>query len=105
MTQVLFFDTDKDLKTFFRKNNCCEIEPIFFSNSINHTSVKDLQPYSESSIISIFTHSQIVDNSKLALFKNLKLVATRSTGVNHIDLDFCKQNNIQVPPDSFKLLI
>ena len=96
MTQVLFFDADKDLKNYLKKHNYCNIEPVFFSNSINYISAEELLPYLDAPVISIFTHSDMIDNKKLALFKNLKLLATRSTGVNHIDLDFCKQHDIQV---------
>ncbi|MBP5344307.1 MAG: hydroxyacid dehydrogenase [Alphaproteobacteria bacterium] len=96
MVQVLFFDADKDLKTFLKKHNYCGIEPVFFYESLNYVPTQKLRPYLNASIISIFTHSKMVDNAKLTLFKNLKLIATRSTGINHLDLDFCKRHNIQV---------
>ena len=96
MVDVLFFDADKELKSYLRKNSTCHFEPIFFSSSINYTDEKELSPYLDASVISIFTHSEQINNKKLSLFKNLKLIATRSTGVNHIDLEYCQKHNIHV---------
>ena len=39
---------------------------------------------------------QKYDKSSLCTLKNLKIVATPSTGVNHIDVDYCKTNKIKV---------
>ena len=49
----------------------------------------------EAKAISPFIYSKL-DADALARFKNLKLIATRSTGFDHIDLDYCRQNNITV---------
>ena len=37
-----------------------------------------------------------IDKSYLSKFKNLKIIVTPSTGVNHIDFSYCQQNNIKV---------
>lgn len=46
-------------------------------------------------VISCFTFSRVSANV-LKQFPNLKLIALRSVGFNHIDIDYCKNNNIQV---------
>lgn len=49
----------------------------------------------QAEVLSIFINSK-VDASVMQRFPNLKLVATRSTGFDHIDLDYCRANNINV---------
>ena len=57
------------------------------------TPVKD--EYRDADIISVFTTSR-VNKKVLEQFPNLKLIALRSVGFNHIDLDYCKEHNIAV---------
>ena len=49
----------------------------------------------QSSVISTFIYSQLTAEI-MAKFPNLKLIATRSTGYDHIDLNYCKEKNITV---------
>lgn len=49
----------------------------------------------ETDVISCFTFSR-VSAEVLKKFPNLKLIALRSVGFNHIDIDYCKEHNIQV---------
>jgi D-lactate dehydrogenase len=49
----------------------------------------------EAEAVSTFIYSEL-NADVLARFKNLKLIATRSTGFDHIDLEYCRQNNITV---------
>ncbi len=51
--------------------------------------------YRDADVISTFIYSKL-DRNILGRFDRLKLVATRSTGVDHIDLDFCADRNILV---------
>lgn len=51
--------------------------------------------YADADIISPFVYSKL-DSAVLDTFTNLKLIATRSTGVDHIDLETCAKNNIKV---------
>lgn len=50
---------------------------------------------SQADVISVFTFSR-VNAEVLKKFPNLKLIALRSVGFNHIDIDYCKEHNIQV---------
>lgn len=49
----------------------------------------------EADVISCFTFSR-VSAEVLEKFPNLKLIALRSVGFNHIDIDYCKNHGIQV---------
>jgi D-lactate dehydrogenase len=46
-------------------------------------------------VISVFAGSEVTEKV-LAYFPNLKFIATRSTGFDHIDLEACKRKNILV---------
>ncbi|KKU94311.1 MAG: D-isomer specific 2-hydroxyacid dehydrogenase NAD-binding protein [Candidatus Jorgensenbacteria bacterium GW2011_GWA1_48_13] len=55
----------------------------------------ELSKENDFEIISIFVDSRITEKV-LAHFPNLKFIATRSTGFDHIDLAACKKRNISV---------
>ena len=96
MNHILFFDTDNLLKDFATDKTIQGYKSIFFDKDINSVSNAEIAPYLNSKIISLFTHSNMVENTQLDKFKNLKLITTRSTGYNHIDLEYCKQRGIAV---------
>ncbi len=96
MQNILFFDTDDLLRNFAQNNHIDNHNLVFFKKDINTASNAELSPYFNSEIISIFTHSNVVNTERLDKFKNLKLITTRSTGFNHIDLDYCKNRSITV---------
>ena len=94
--QVVFFDTDKALRTYATAHPIQSAQMTFFETGLNQTSTKKLSNVLDAQIISVFTHSEMLDNKKLDLFPNLKLIATRSTGVNHIDEAYCTKRQIQI---------
>jgi D-lactate dehydrogenase len=49
----------------------------------------------DAEIISTFIYSTLTAEI-LDIFDNLKFIATRSTGFDHIDLDYCSENNIKI---------
>ena len=51
--------------------------------------------YAEAEIVSCFIYSSL-KRPVLEKMKNLKMIATRSTGFDHIDLDYCDKNGIAV---------
>lgn len=59
---------------------------------IEEHSIEQLQEFD---IISVFIYSQL-DKELLKKLPNLKLITTRSTGKNHIDVEYCKNNSIEV---------
>lgn len=64
----------------------------FFDDTIQNVDKKN---YLDSDVISVFIHSK-VDKEKIDECYNLKLIATRSTGTDHIDLEYAIAKNIQV---------
>lgn len=96
MENILFFNADEILINSLKNNNNLKINPVNFKESLNHIDLNELKPYQDIKVLSVFVHSETISNERLDFFKNLKLIATRSTGFNHIDLDYCKQRGIEV---------
>ncbi len=51
--------------------------------------------YADADVISTFIYSDLSADS-LRQFNNLRLIATRSSGYDHIDLNYCRQNSVTV---------
>lgn len=96
MKNILFFDVDRLFCDFAKKQSVEGLNFIFFEETINHVDLKELEEYKNTEIISLFVHSEKIDIKRLDYFPNLKMIATRSTGFNHIDLDYCKKRGIVV---------
>ncbi len=94
MKKIIFFDA-ADYEIDYLKNACeGHFDYEFVSDTLN-----DLFSPSESEkqaeIISCFTTSRI-SRELIEKFPNLKLIALRSVGFNHIDIEYCKERGIYV---------
>ena len=96
MEQILFFDSDNLLQDFVEAHPIPGTHPVFIDTSLNATDIKSLEPYRDIHVLSCFTHSETLPEDKLDLFPNLRLIATRSTGFNHINLEYCRKRGIAV---------
>lgn len=56
---------------------------------------KTAPAHAAAAVLSTFVHSRL-DAQVLNLFPDLRLIASRSTGVDHIDLDHCRNHGITV---------
>ena len=94
MLKIIFFDVE-DYETDVLKQAC---EGKYDYKLIN-SPLNDMTDFSENilkaDVISCFTTSRVTGNI-LKKFSNLKLIALRSVGFNHIDIDYCKENDIAV---------
>jgi D-lactate dehydrogenase len=54
-----------------------------------------VERYADADVISAFIYSRL-NRDLLEQFADLKLIATRSTGFDHIDLDFCRERGVAV---------
>lgn len=89
--KIAFFEITKSEKEQFKVAFSNETL-LFFENPIQDV---EISKYEDANVISIFVHSKI-DKKILSQLKNLKLITTRSTGIDHIDTTYCKKNNILV---------
>jgi D-lactate dehydrogenase len=81
---------DWEKESFDRLKDECELlltdKPV--SENLNNQ-------YEDADIISTFIYSDL-SAKVLKQFKVLKLIATRSTGIDHIDMEYCQKNNIAI---------
>ncbi len=89
--KISFFEI-KNWEASHVKNCLKEYDFVFSEKILDEESVKSAK---DSEIISVFIYSKI-DRSILDALPKLKLIATRSTGFDHIDLKECKKRNIAV---------
>lgn len=88
---ISFFETENWEKDYLEQN-LVGFELSFFSEKL---SIENVEKANNADIISIFTDS-LIDNDIFLKLPNLKMIATRSTGFDHIDLAFAKEHNIAV---------
>lgn len=93
--KLLFFDYRESEEKFFSRNEFENYDIMFFRNSLNKETVKDLpqELLDETTIISVFITS-VIDKEVISKFKNLRIIATRSTGYDHICVKSCRSRNI-----------
>lgn len=93
--KMLMFDYRDSEREYFERNELPDFEITFIHEPLNEMSSLSQEQYDETDVISVFI-SSTVSEEVLKRFKNLRVVATRSTGYNHIDVKYCSQNNIAV---------
>lgn len=93
--KMLMFDFRDTEKEFFDNNKLVDFDLSFISEPLNADYKLTEEQKLETDIISVFRSSNLTDKV-LRQFKNLRIIATRSYGYGHIDLDYCIEHNIAV---------
>lgn len=93
--KTVFFDIKETEQKFLEKNIPENCEFIFIQNPFQIEFDKNLDKIKDAVILSVFTSSTVAA-ANLKKLPNLKLIATRSTGYNNVDLDYCTEHNISV---------
>lgn len=93
--KMIMFDFRESEREYFNSNEFPDIDIKFKSHPLNEATVLSDQELEETDVISVFINSN-VSCDVLKKFKNLRVVTTRSTGYNHIDVKHCSQNHIAV---------
>ncbi len=89
--KIAFFEIQGWEKPFVRKAlKGHQVE--FFSDELN---IENADQFKDFDAISVFIYSE-VDKRVIKKMPKLKLITTRSTGFDHIDIDFCKKKKITV---------
>ena len=91
--KMLIFDFRDSERDFFNKNDFQDIDITFIKEPLNEKTVLSAEMYEQTDIISVFITSVINENT-IRKFKNLRIISTRSTGYNHIDIKYCTQKNL-----------
>jgi len=82
---TIHFDVDEHLAHYLSGD----------TRDISLQQLNTAEDYSSVETISIKTASR-ADITSLTQFTNLKLLVTRTVGTDHIDMDYCKERNIEV---------
>ncbi len=95
--KMLVFDYRESERKFFGNNKFENFDITFYSESLNEDSVKNLplEQLEHTMVVSVFIDSELTEDV-INSFKNLRIISTRSTGVNHINLKTAEAKNIAV---------
>ena len=92
---LLFFDLRESEKNFFKENKFCDFNITFKEEALTEKTKLTDEEYEKTGILCVY-RSSILTAKVLKKFKNLRIIATRSHGFTHIDLDYCIKNRINV---------
>lgn len=99
--KIVFFDVREDEEQALK--SCCnargtkcgkDCQCLLFPDRLDEQTILT-DEMKQADVISCFTFSR-VPAEVLQKFPNLKLIALRCVGFNHIDIDYCKKHNITV---------
>jgi D-lactate dehydrogenase len=89
--KIVFFGLEKDKQNIFL-SSLGDAELYFYEEKLDENSVEKAK---DAEIISLFVNSN-VDKNIIDALPNLKFIATRSTGFDHIDCEYAKTKGIKV---------
>ncbi|WP_417624859.1 hydroxyacid dehydrogenase [Paremcibacter congregatus] len=89
--KIVFFETEK-WECDILQHLCGEAEIVFCEKRLD---ARSAAAYLDADVISTFVHSTL-DRETLDPFSRLKFITTRSTGIDHIDLEYCRTKAIPV---------
>ncbi len=95
--KMLVFDYRPTEYKYFEHNNFENFDIKFFDFSLTEETLSKIEEedFEQASVISIFINS-ILTQKVLDKFKNLRIIATRSTGYDNINSKACMNRNISV---------
>jgi D-lactate dehydrogenase len=92
MKSIAFFETTKPEEHFLRKRIGKNYSVQFFPEPIQKVPIGK---FAKADVVSVFIYSHL-EKDLIKSLKNLKLIATRSTGFNHIDIHGAKKRGVAV---------
>ncbi len=94
---MLVFDYRDTEQAFFGNNHFQNFNIRFFKESLNEESIKSLtqEDLDGVMIISVFIDSELTEDV-INSFKNLRIISTRSTGIDHINTKAAERRNIKI---------
>jgi D-lactate dehydrogenase len=92
MKQIAFFETTETEETYLRRQLAKTYRLKFFREPIQSVPPSE---FSKADVVSVFIYSS-VNKELIAKLKNLKLIAARSTGFNHINVKEAHRRHVTV---------
>lgn len=95
--KMLVFDVRDCEREFFKEKHCESFEIKLFSECLNDESVKNIpqEDLDSTAVISVFLDSNITENV-INSFKNLRIIATRTSSIEHINRVAAAKKNIDI---------
>lgn len=95
--KMLVFDFRDSEEEFFKGHDLENFDITFYGESLNEETVKQLpqEALDNATVISVFINSEMTEEV-INSFKNLRIISTRSTGVDHINRVAVQKKNIAV---------
>lgn len=93
--KMLLFDFRSTEGDYFKSNDVKDFSIKFINEPLNEYTELTKEELEDTDVISVFTTSNL-NEKVLSKFKNLRMIATRSTAYSHIDLNYCNSHNIAV---------
>ncbi len=92
---MLVFEYRETEHAFFENNSLKNFNIKFFTSPLNEETLKEIpqELVDNAMIISVFIESEVTEDV-INKFKNLRIISTRSTGVDHINCRAAKNRNI-----------
>jgi D-lactate dehydrogenase len=90
--KIAFFEIPKEQQDFFKQALSGNGDVVFFEEKLN---LDNANVAKDADVISVFTNS-VINKDIIDLLPNLKFVATRSTGFDHIDYKYAVTKGIKV---------
>ncbi len=95
--KIVFFDVDKITRNYLEKQIICNGDVVMLEESMENISPQQYELTKDAEVISVFVHTALrMTQETLDKYPKLKLIATRSTGYDHVDLNYCKERGIEV---------
>ncbi|MBI3379692.1 hydroxyacid dehydrogenase [Candidatus Gottesmanbacteria bacterium] len=92
MDKIVFFELEKWEEEYIRKVFPTNNNFIYRSDNLTENNIAEV---SDTNILSTFIYSTL-NQQLLSKLPKLRFIATRSTGFDHIDISYCKKNNVTV---------
>ena len=95
--KMLMFDFRNSEEKFFQEHNFESFDIAFIEESLNEDTVNNLtqEQLEQTTVISVFINSEVTQEV-IDKFKNLRIISTRSTGIDHINHRICVEKNIDL---------
>src|SRR3989338_97847 len=90
--KVAFFEIEYWQKGYLAEKLPKNMDVVFLSEKLSMDNIEKAKRFE---IVSIFIDS-VVSPAIISALPNLKMIATRSTGFDHISMDACKARNVTV---------
>ena len=95
--KMLVFDIRENEREYFNSDRFQNFDIKFYKNCLNEETIKDISQYDldTTMVISVFLDSELTEKV-INSFKNLRIISTRSSGIEHINKAAAISKNIDI---------